>query len=39
MMRRGSRWILLDGAHRVVASHIEKQKYIAAYVISGGASP
>ncbi len=25
---------LLDGAHRVVASYIEKQKYIPAYVIT-----
>jgi len=33
MIHTKDRYILLDGVHRVVASHIERKKYIYAYVI------
>jgi hypothetical protein len=31
---KNKKYILLDGAHRIVASYIEHKKYIYAYVIS-----
>ena len=33
MIQRNKKYILLDGAHRVIASYIEEKKYINAYVI------
>ena len=33
MIQKNKKYILLDGAHRIVASHIEKKIYINAYVI------
>ena len=29
-----SKYILLDGAHRIVASYIEKKKYMDAYIVN-----
>ena len=33
LIQKNKQYILLDGAHRIVASFIEKEKYIHAYVI------
>ncbi len=33
MVYKNNKYILLDGAHRIVASYIENKKYIYAYVI------
>ena len=33
MIQLNKKYILLDGAHRIVASYIENKKYIKAYVI------
>jgi hypothetical protein len=33
LIYKNNEYILLDGAHRIVASYIEDQKYINAYVI------
>lgn len=33
-IQKNKKYILLDGAHRIVASYIENKKYIYAYVIS-----
>lgn len=33
MVQKNKKYILLDGAHRVIASYIEEKKYINAYVI------
>ena len=33
MIQKNKKYILLDGAHRVVASYIEEKKYINAYII------
>jgi hypothetical protein len=33
MMQQNNKYILLDGAHRIVASYIEDNKYINAYII------
>ena len=33
MIYQNNKYILMDGAHRIVASFIEKEKYIYAYVI------
>ena len=33
MIQQNKKYILLDGAHRIVASFIEQQRYIDAYVI------
>jgi hypothetical protein len=33
MIHRNNKYLLLDGAHRIVASYIENKKYINAYVI------
>ena len=33
MIYKNNKYILLDGAHRIVASYIEGQKYINVYVI------
>ena len=34
LIKKNNSYILLDGAHRVVASFIENKKYIIAYIIS-----
>jgi hypothetical protein len=34
LIQKDKKYILLDGAHRVVASYIQNKKYIYAYVIS-----
>lgn len=34
MINRNKRYTLLDGAHRIVASYIEDNQYINAYVIN-----
>jgi hypothetical protein len=34
MIQKNKKYILLDGAHRIVASYIENKKYIYAYVIN-----
>ena len=34
LLKRGKHYILLDGAHRVVASHIEKAPFVYANVIT-----
>jgi len=33
IVKKNNKYILLDGAHRIVASYIEGKKYISAYVI------
>ena len=33
MIQQNRQYILLDGAHRIVASYIEDVKYINAYII------
>ena len=33
LLKKGKEYTLLDGAHRIVASYIEHEKYIPAYVI------
>jgi hypothetical protein len=33
MMQKNNKYILFDGAHRIVASYIENKNYIYAYVI------
>jgi hypothetical protein len=33
ILRKNDNYILLDGVHRIVASYIEKKKYILAYII------
>jgi len=33
MIQKNNKYILLDGAHRIVASHIEEQKFINSYII------
>ena len=33
MVQKNKKFILLDGAHRIVASHIEEQKFINSYII------
>lgn len=33
MLKKNNIYILLDGAHRIVASYIEERKYINAYLI------
>jgi len=33
IVKKNNKYILLDGAHRMVASYIEGQKYINAYII------
>jgi hypothetical protein len=33
MIQQNNKYILLDGAHRIVASYIEDNKYINAYII------
>lgn len=33
MIKKNNKFILLDGAHRIVASYIENKKYINAYII------
>jgi hypothetical protein len=34
MIQKNNKYILLDGAHRIVASYIEDKQYINAYIIS-----
>ena len=34
MIQKNNKYILLDGAHRIVASYIEDKQYINAYMIS-----
>jgi hypothetical protein len=34
MIQQNEKYILLDGAHRIVASYIEDTKYIYAYIIN-----
>ena len=34
MMQKNNKYILFDGAHRIVASYIENKNYIYAYVIN-----
>lgn len=34
MIQKNKKYILLDGAHRIVASYIENKKYIYSYVIT-----
>lgn len=34
MIKKNNKYILLDGAHRIVASYIEDKKYIYAFLIS-----
>ena len=34
MVQQNGKYILLDGAHRIVASYIEDTKYIYAYIIN-----
>jgi hypothetical protein len=34
MIQKNNKYILLDGAHRVVASYIENKKYILTYIIN-----
>lgn len=31
---KNNKYILIDGVHRIVASYIEKEKYILAYLIT-----
>jgi len=33
IIQKNNKYILLDGAHRIVASYIEEKKYINAYII------
>ncbi len=33
MIKKNNKFILLDGAHRIVASYIENKKYVNAYII------
>jgi hypothetical protein len=33
LFKQHNKYILLDGSHRIVASHIENKKYISAYII------
>ena len=33
ILKKNNHYILLDGAHRIVASYIEKKKYIPSYII------
>ncbi len=33
ILQKNNNYILLDGAHRIVASYIENKKYISAYII------
>ena len=34
IVKKNDNYILLDGAHRIVASHIENKQYIPAYLIN-----
>ena len=34
IIKKNNKYILLDGAHRIVASYIENKKYITAYLIN-----
>jgi len=34
MIQKNKKYILLDGAHRIIASYIEDKKYINAYIIN-----
>ena len=33
LVRKNKKYILLDGAHRIVSSYCERKRYISAYVI------
>jgi len=33
VLKKNNTYILLDGAHRIVANYIEDKKYIATYII------
>jgi hypothetical protein len=34
IVKKNKKYILLDGAHRIIASYIENKKYINAYIIN-----